>query len=161
MSNRGNDDTPPTEVVWLDDTCSGHGVSPPEGVLSIENVARMFRVSQFMLRYYEFRGLISRRHSLDGVRVYGWGDCERIAFIIKCRKAGLVLGDIVMIIQAAEDDISPLQFKVGRETCKAMITRLEQQRRIISEALAELGHADSLLNTRLFGEGESREPDAE
>ena len=63
--------------------------------MSIENVAKMFGVSKLSLRYYEFRGLIRRLHSLDGVPVFSWADCERLAFIIKCRKAGVKLSDIV------------------------------------------------------------------
>ena len=91
MSNREFDSTKAGKVVWLDDT--GSGEPPTDRVLSLENVAEMFGVSQFRLRYYEFRGLIRRRQVHDGVRVYGWADCERLAFILKCRKAGLTLGE--------------------------------------------------------------------
>lgn len=152
MRNCGSEAAPKTEVVWLDDTGSGRVDAPAERVLSIGNVARMFGVSQLALRYYEFRGLIRRRHSLDGVRVYGWADCERLAFIIKCRKAGVSLGDLIMIIQATDEDISPLQFKTGQETCMALADRLEQRRRVIDEALAELTHVYALLTTKLLGD---------
>jgi DNA-binding transcriptional MerR regulator len=152
MPNCSDDAIPKTEVVWLDDTDSGRADAPSERVLSIGNVAKMLGVSQLVLRYYEFRGLIRRRHSLDGVRVYGWADCERLAFIIKCRKAGVMLGDIVMIIQATDDDVSPLQFKTGQDTCKRLIERLERRRRVIDEALAELNHVDALLTTKLVGD---------
>jgi DNA-binding transcriptional MerR regulator len=152
MSNCAKDPASETEVVWLDDTDSGRADPPAERVLSIGNVARMFGVSQLALRYYEFRGLIRRRHSLDGVRVYGWADCERLAFIIKCRKAGVMLGDIVMIIQATDDDISPLQFKTGQETCMGLVDRLERRRRVIDDALAELSHVYALLTTKLLGD---------
>jgi len=152
MSNCENDVRSSTEVVWLDDTGSGRVDPPAERVLSIGNVAKMFGVSRLSLRYYEMRGLIRRRHSLDGVRVYGWADCERIAFIIKCRKAGLTLADIIMIIQATEDDISPLQFKIGQETCMALVNRLEGRRRVIDDALSELSHVHALLTSKLLGE---------
>jgi len=142
---------PPADTVWLDDTASGR----TERVLSLENVARMFGVSKFSLRYYEFRGLIRRTHSLDGVRVFGWADCERLAFIIKCRKAGVKLSDVVTIIDATDDDASPLAFKTGQENCMALVERLEQRRRVIDEALAELSHVYALLTTKLLGEGES------
>jgi DNA-binding transcriptional MerR regulator len=155
MSNCGKSEDLESEVVWLDDTGNGRAAQPMERVLSIKNVAKMFGVSQLALRYYEFRGLIRRRHSLDGVRVYGWADCERLAFIIKCRKAGVMLGDIVMIIQSTDDDISPLQFKTGQETCMALVERLEGRRRVIDEALAELSHAHALLTTKLLGEPRS------
>ena len=156
MSDNGNESTPPTEVVWLDDTDSGRADPPAEGVLSIENVARMFGVSQLTLRHYELRGLIRRRHKQDGVRVYGWADCERLAFIIKCRKAGVQLRDIVTIIESTDDDVSPLQFKVGQETCMALVGRLESRQRVIGEALAELSHVYALLSSKLLGEGRDK-----
>ena len=125
---------------------------PSERVLSIENVAKMFGVSKLSLRYYEFRGLIRRMHSLDGVPVFGWADCERLAFIIKCRKAGVKLGDLVTVIDATDD---ALGFKTGQENCMALVERLEQRRRVIDEALAELSHVYALLTTKLLGEVKS------
>jgi len=141
---------PPADTVWLDDTASGR----TERVLSLENVARMFGVSKFSLRYYELRGLIRRTHSLDGVPVFGWADCERLAFIIKCRKAGVKLSDLITIIDATDDDASPLAFKTGQENCMALVERLERRRRVIDEALAELSHVYALLTTKLLGDAE-------
>jgi DNA-binding transcriptional MerR regulator len=135
--------------VISEDTASGRTDPPAERVLSLANVARMFRVPQVTLRYYEFRGLIKRRHTLGGVRVYGWADCERLVFIIKCRKAGLTLGEIVSILEGADDDASPLQFKTGQETCLALMEQLEERRRVVDEALAELKYAGTLLKTKL------------
>jgi len=146
---------PPAETVWLDDTGSGRTDPPSERVLSLENVARMFGVSKLSLRYYEFRGLIRRMHSLGGVPVFSWADCERLAFIIKCRKAGVKLSDIVTIIDATDDDASPLAFKTGQENCMALVERLERRRRVIDEALAELSHVYALLTTKLLGDAES------
>jgi len=152
MSNCANDPAPETEVVWLDDTGSGRAAPPSERVLSITNVAKMFGVSKLALRYYEFRGLIGRQHLLDGVRVYGWADCERIAFIIKCRKAGVKLNDIVAVIDATDDEVSPLGFKTGQEICMALVDRLERRRRVVDEALAELSHVYALLTSKLLGD---------
>ena len=146
---------PPAETVWLDDTGSGRTDPPSERVLSLENVARMFGVSKLSLRYYEFRGLIRRMHSLGGVPVFSWADCERLAFIIKCRKAGVKLSDVVTIIDATDDDASPLAFKTGQENCMALVERLERRRRVIDEALAELSHVYALLTTKLLGDAES------
>src|SRR3954462_3284199 len=143
------------EVLWIDDMASGRPTRTSERGLSIENVAKMFGVSKLSLRYYEFRGLLRRPHSLDGVPVFGWADCERLAFIIKCRKAGVRLSDIVTIIDATDDDASPLGFKTGQENCMALVERLEQRRRVIDEALAELSHVYALLTTKLLGDAES------
>jgi DNA-binding transcriptional MerR regulator len=111
------------------------------------------------LRYYELRGLIRRRHSLDGVPVYSWADCERLALIIKCRKAGVMMGDVVAIIQATDDDIPAQQIRAGRDTYMALVERLGQRRRAIDEALAELGHVYAVLTAKLLGDanGNSRD----
>jgi len=150
MSNRGFDSTKAGKVVWLDDT--GSGEPPTDRVLSLENVAEMFGVSQLRLRYYELRGLIRRRQVHDGVRVYGWADCERLSFIIKCRKAGLTLTDIVVIIEASDDEVSPLIIKAGQETCMELVERLERQRKVIDDALSELTHVYAVLTAKLIGE---------
>ena len=146
---------PADETVWLDDAGSGRADPLSEQVLSVANVAKMFGVSKLSLRYYEFRGLIRRTHSLHGVPVFGWADCERLAFIIKCRKAGVKLSDVVTIIDATDDDASPLVFKTGQENCMALVERLERRRRVIDEALAELSHVYALLTTKLLGDAES------
>jgi DNA-binding transcriptional MerR regulator len=159
MTDGGDDRPVAKEVVWLDDTGTGRSDPPTERVLSIQNVAKMFGVSQIALRYYEMRGLIGRRHSLDGVRVYGWADCERLAFIIKCRKADLLLADIIRIIEATDDDVSPLEFKSGQETCMALVDRLEQRRRVLGDALSELSHMYALLTTRLLGDAKAKPKD--
>src|SRR6185437_15504480 len=100
----------------FDDT-GARPLPPEQAVLSIENVATMFGVSQLTLRYYEWRGLIGRRQQVGRVRVYSWADCERLAFIIKCRQARLPLGDVVMIAEAAEDDVGAAARKFGQERC--------------------------------------------
>jgi DNA-binding transcriptional MerR regulator len=132
---------------------------PADTVLSIERVAKMFGVSRLTLRYYELRGLIRRHHTVDRVRVFGWADCERLAFIIKCRRAGLPLGDIITIIDATDDDVSPLEFKLGRERCAAVAQQLDRTRRTIDEALAELNHVHALLSAKLISPVDGRRQD--
>ena len=95
---------PEDEAVGLDDTGSGRAALGREQVLSIENVARMFGVSRWTLRAYEWRGLIARRLTHGRVRVYGWADCERLSVIIKCRKAGVALRDVIAIVAATDED---------------------------------------------------------
>ena len=146
----------PTEpdVVWLDDTGSGRG-APPHGqvqILSIGNVAKMFGVRRWALRYYEVRGLIGRRHRHGRIRVYGWADCERLSFIIKCRKAGLPLRVIIAIIAATDDDAPSTVSKHGQEQCMAQVDRLEERRKVLDEALAELSHVYALLTSKIIGQ---------
>ena len=150
--NRRDHDPEEDEVVWVDD--SGPVPPPPEGtLLSIGNVAKMFNVSRLALRNYEVRGLIKRRHRVGNTRVYGWADCDRIAFIIKGRKAGLSLTEIGPILKAADEDASPESIKSGRASCLDLIDRLDRRRQALRDALAELRHLHTLLSSKL-GRGE-------
>ena len=119
-------------------------------VLSIENVAGMFNVSRFTLRYYEFRGLIKRRHRIDRIPVYGWADCDRIAFIIKCRRVGLSLGEVAPIVAATDHEDDAIIHKRGQETCMRLVNQLELHRKNLDEALAELAHTYSLLSVKIL-----------
>ena len=154
MSNRDDHSSDrEADVFWLDDPGSGRG-APPHGheqVLSIGNVARMFGVPRWMLRYYELRGLIERRHRQEHIWVYGWADCERLSFIIKCRKAGLALRDVIAIIDATDDDAPAAVSKRGQELCMAQVDRLERRRKLLDEALAELSHVYALLTAKIVG----------
>ena len=152
MSNCENRTVKAGDVVWLDDTGSDRPSPQMDRVLSLRNVSEMFVVSQLTLRYYELRGLIHRRHLQEGVPVYGWADCERIAFIIKCRKAGLTLRDISAILDATDDDVAPENFKAGQEVCMALVERLERRRKVLDDALAELSHVYALLTARLMAD---------
>jgi MerR family transcriptional regulator, copper efflux regulator len=139
---------PDDDAVWVDDR--GETKRPrPDQVLSIANVASMFGVSRLTLRYYERRGLIKRRHRVGRVLVYGWADCDRIAFIIKCRRVGLALAEIASVLKATAADASADAIKSGRAKCLELIDRLDGRRRPLREALAELRHLHSLLATKL------------
>ena len=125
-----------------------HGASPSlENILSLDNVAETFGVSRWLLRYCEFRGLIRRRNRIGSTWVYSWADCDRIAFIIKCRRAGLQFSEIAPIVRAADDDSARVH-EGGQEQCMALVERLEKHRRAIDEALAELGHTHALLGAK-------------
>jgi DNA-binding transcriptional MerR regulator len=152
MSNCDNRTIKAADVVWLDDTGSDRPSPQADRVLSLRNVSEMFVVSQLTLRYYELRGLVRRGQVQDGVPVYGWADCERIAFITKCRKAGLTLTDIIAILDATDDKVSPQNFKAGQEVCMELVERLERQRKVIDDALSELSHVYALLTARLMAD---------
>jgi DNA-binding transcriptional MerR regulator len=120
-------------------------------VLSIENVAKMFGVSRWTLHYYGWRGLIERRLWHGQLRVYSWADCERLSVIIKCRKAGVALRDVVAIMAASDEDAPASVARAGQEQCMVQIDRLEVRRRVQEEALAELTHIYALLAAKGIG----------
>jgi DNA-binding transcriptional MerR regulator len=140
-----------TEALVANDAANDLDLPATETVLSLENVARMFSVSRLTLRYYEFRGLIKRRHRIGQVPVYGWADCDRIAFIIKCRRVGLLLGEVAPIIAAVDHEDDTFIHKRGQEACMRLVTRLEKRRKILDDALAELSHTYSLLTMKILG----------
>ena len=152
-----DDPSPPRdeEAFWVDD--SGVYPRPPaDAVLSIDNVARMFNVSRLTLRHYEIRGLIKRRHRLGKTRVYGWADCERLACVLKVRRAGVALAEVMPILMATDDVLSDR--KLGQQKCLDLIAHMERRRRTLDEALAELQHLSMLLSGKA-GEDDITTPD--
>jgi DNA-binding transcriptional MerR regulator len=139
--------TPAEDVFWVDRADAAVSGAPADG-LSIADAARRFGVSQLTLRYYEFRGLIARRQRAGGVRLYGWGDCGRIAFIRKGRRVGLTLSEMAPVIRAAADGASDEEIRAGRSTCLDLIDRLDWHREPIREALAELRRLLTLISSR-------------
>lgn len=121
--------------------------APIENILSIENVAETFGISRWLLRYCEFRGLIKRRNRIGSTCTYSWADCDRIAFIIKGRRAGLRFAEIAPLVRAVDDDSARVQ-ETGQELCNALIQRLEARRKAIDDALSELMHTHSLLGAK-------------
>lgn len=117
-------------------------------ILSIREVARMFGVSTFTLRLYELLGLIRRKRA-GRERVYSWVDCERIALLIKARKAGLSLARLVPVIKAMDDGARPRVANFGRQRCLSLIHALESGQRYRRDVLGELYRIDWELAERL------------
>ena len=81
--------------------------APDSNILTIAVVARMFKISRLALRLYELRGLI-RRHRSGNLRVFSWFDCERIALLVKARKAGLAVRELAAVLRAMDERASEL-----------------------------------------------------
>lgn len=90
---------------------------------------------------------------MGSARVYSWADCDRIACVIKLRRAGLRLSEIAAIIRAIDHD-SARHHEAGQEFCQSLIHKLQLRRKTIDEALSELNHAHSLLGRKLCGDTE-------
>jgi DNA-binding transcriptional MerR regulator len=150
MSGRDrNSCSPYADLSWIDDTGEHHRTMLETDVLSLAAVARMFGISPLLLRCLEFRGVIRRRQRVGRTRVYSWADCERIAFIVKCRSAGLPLRTIVPIIAAASRATAAGQIMTARENCMTLFYRMERQRKVLDSALAELDHIQEVLSAKL------------
>jgi DNA-binding transcriptional MerR regulator len=129
--------------------------------LSIANVAKMFRLSQLTLRYYERLGLIRRRNRIGQNLVYGWIDCDRLAFIIKARRAGLAIRQIAPLIKGTEETATAQFIVDARAKCLELIDQLDRRRHDLREALAELRHLDKLLSRTGHHQDDGVPPDDE
>lgn len=110
--------------------------APPVPDYSIGDVAREFGVTFRALRFYESRGLISPRRDGNS-RLYRQPDRERLALILRGKKLGFTLEEIgKMICDRAVGDTGALD--LTRQRCITQIDALEQKKRQIESALAEL-----------------------
>jgi DNA-binding transcriptional MerR regulator len=118
-------------------------------LLSIGNVSRMFKVPRLALLAYERLGLIKRRNRVGKIRTYGWADCDRVAFIIKARRAGLSIRRIAPVLRGLELAAPEATVRSARMKCFELIDQLDRRRQTLREALAELRHLDKLLAKNL------------
>ena len=148
MSDSEGSAAPDNEgAVLFDD--HGKLPAPDDTPLTIGSVSRMFNVSRLRLLLYERCGLIRRRHRIGRTFVYGWVDCDRLAFIIKARRIGLTARQVAPMIKAAEVTASVQSIKDARAQCLELIDRLDHRRRVLREALGELQHIYKLLSKKL------------
>jgi DNA-binding transcriptional MerR regulator len=156
---KGPSAAPVAETALVGNLADVMAAPVPETMLSINNVARMFKVSRLILRYYEFRRLIKRRYLIGRIPVYGWADCDRLAFIIKCRRVGLSLSEVAPVVAAVDHEDDIVIHKRGQESCMRLVTRLEQRRKALDDALAELAHTYSLVSIKILGHDNTRNRD--
>lgn len=121
-------------------------------ILTIDVVAKMFRLSTWTLRSYEWRGLIQRETTGDGA-VFSWRDCERIALIVKAKKAKLTIRQIAPIVKAMNGKVSLDILRAGHRRCRELIAATTEYSDAVAEILAELERIDWELSTRLSNDG--------
>jgi DNA-binding transcriptional MerR regulator len=98
------------------------------------------------LRFYESKGLLSPRR--DGAaRLYGSLERERLAMVLKAKRLGFTLGEISQMLGPARGDAGGLQ--ISRAQCFDQIRLLEQRKREIEAALAELRRTYSSFYARI------------
>lgn len=121
---------------------------PESAELTITVVARMFRIPVLTLRRYEMYGLI-RRQKIGGLKVFSWTDCERIALLVKAKRAGIRPRALRRVIAAMHEGSSVSNAETGRSECVALIRTLETNQQAIGNALGELYRIDWELSKRL------------
>lgn len=112
----------------------------PEGAkyYTIGDLAREFGVTLRTLRFYEDRGLLSPRR--DGTaRIYDARDRERLSVILKGKQLGFTLTEIrAMLAEERSGNGPAMNLKLSLDQVEDQIQHLEQQKKEIEEALAEL-----------------------
>ena len=101
--------------------------------MTIGEVAQQFGITLRALRFYEAKRLIfPQRHG--AIRLYRRSECERLALILTGRRLGFTLAEIGELLGRPDSE----GLRLTREQCVAQINLLEQQKRSIDVAIAEL-----------------------
>jgi len=129
----------------------GEAAGIDDAPLTIGEVAREFGVTLRALRFYESKRLIAPQRQ-GAVRLYRRSDRERIALILTGRRLGFTLGEIRELV--GKPDAAGL--RLSREQCVAQINLLEQQKRGIEIAIAELRQIYSSFYKKLLEGADAR-----
>jgi len=101
--------------------------------MTIGEVAREFGMTLRALRFYEARRLIAPQRN-GATRIYRRSDRERLALILTGRRLGFTLAEIKDLVGKPDSD----GLHLSREQCVEQINLLEQQKRGLEIAIAEL-----------------------
>jgi DNA-binding transcriptional MerR regulator len=105
---------------------------------TIGDLAREFGVTLRTLRFYEDRGLLSPRRE-GTARIYDTRDRERLSVILKGKQLGFTLTEIRAMVEEERSGSGPaMNLKLSLDQIEDQIQHLEQQKKEIEEALAEL-----------------------
>jgi len=120
----------------------------------IGEMARTYGVTLRALRFYEDKGLISPKR--DGsTRLYSRKDMARLKLILLGRKIGFSLRDVKQMMDLYDPSGSNTkQLRLALEKSEKQMTRLQKQRAVIDEAVAELSDMMTIVREKL----ESRAP---
>jgi len=112
-----------------------------EDLTRIGEMARQFGVTLRTLRFYEDKGLIDPRR--DGsTRLYTRRDKARLKLVLLGRKIGFSLRDVKQMMDLYDPSGSNIrQLKVALEKFEKQMTRLQKQRALIDEAIADLSRS--------------------
>jgi DNA-binding transcriptional MerR regulator len=148
-----NDERPfsPGESYGADDGSGRHADVSERGLQSINEIAREFGVTLRALRFYETKGLLTpQRH---GARRYGAAERRRLALLLKAKSLGFTLAEIRKMIGATAPGADAGALDISRRQCFEQIKLLEERKRGIEAALAELRRTYSAFYIRLSGTG--------
>lgn len=116
---------------------------------SIRQLCREFGATARALRFYEDKGLLNPAR--DGMnRVYSYRDRARLQLILRGKRVGLSLAEIGEILDLYEaDDSGAQQAAKSLRKFRERIVALEQQKRDIDDAIAQLQAGIEAMEKRL------------
>lgn len=124
---------------------------------SIGELAQEFGLTLRALRFYEAKGLISpRRRGLE--RIYGRRDRARLKLIVMGKRIGFSLAEIKEMLDLYDlGDAQVDQLRTALAKFRRQVALLEQQKRDVEQALAELNRTVAVV-AGMLEEREGRDP---
>lgn len=131
-----------------------------EELTRIGEMAKHFGITLRTLRFYEDKGLINPQR--DGTtRLYTHRDKARLKLILLGRKVGFSLRDVKQMMDLYDPTGSNArQLKVTLEKSEKQMARLQKQRALLDEAIADLGAAMDDARRRLTEHATSQQSSA-
>ena len=111
---------------------AGHGQDP----ITIGDLARQTGVTLRALRFYQSKGLLAPQRN-GSARIFSHKDRERLELVLQGKRLGFTLFEIRQML-AVRDRGCTKSLPIGRKKCIEQIRLLENQRRDVERALAEL-----------------------
>jgi DNA-binding transcriptional MerR regulator len=121
----------------------------PARTYSIRQLCLEFKCTPRALRFYEDKGLLAPAR--DGMnRVYSYRDRARLQLILRGKRVGLSLAEIGEILDLYEaDDSGAAQAAKSLKKFRERVVALEQQKRDIDDAIAQLQAGIAAMEKRL------------
>lgn len=120
-----------------------------QNLRTIGDVAREFDVTHRALRFYEDKGLIQPRRQ-GQTRLYSRRDVARLKLVLMGKRVGFSLGDIKNMLDLYDlRDGQVTQLQVALEKFDEQIGILEQQRKDVDKALADLQRTRDVVSGML------------
>jgi DNA-binding transcriptional MerR regulator len=126
-------------------SATGPAGAGDDAPMTIREVAQQLGVTPRALRFYEAKRLIAPQRR-GAMRLYRRSDCERLALILAGRRLGFTLAEIKDLLGQPGGKALHLT----REQCIAQINALEQQKRSLEIAIAELRQIYSSFYRKLL-----------
>ena len=126
-----------------------HELRRPARTYTIRQLCLEFKCTPRALRFYEDKGLLNPAR--DGMnRVYSYKDRGRLVLILRGKRVGLSLSEIGEILDLYEaDDSGVAQAAKSLRKFQERIVALEQQKKDIDDAIAQLQSGVSAMEQRL------------